>query len=58
MCVDPQGVAMPDIGKDDSGFEGKCQKVDMCQLQSQYNFVLPGRVQLDEVADEEAGIAD
>ena len=58
MCVNQHGVAIPVVKWDDLGFEGKCQKVDMCQ-------VIPGRWQsiLGEQRKltaklAEAGIAD
>ena len=58
MCVNEYGVAIPGFKSDQLDFEGKCQKVGMCQLQSEYVTSVKHDIGPLIVADEEARIAD
>ena len=61
MCVNQRGVALSFFTWPHIGFEGKCQKVDMCQLltRSEYGLLMRNPEKpIAKVVDEEAGIAD
>ena len=58
MCVNQHGVALSYVNWDHYNFQGKCQKVDMCQVLTRSWYEIRDQEKLTaKVADEEVGIA-